>query len=545
MTVEKPAGAASRSPSSLRGVLGVVCLLPAAALCALTQLWPTVGTMVMSFQNARGLGGEAAFVGVDNYAGLFERGAAPGVFVFGVMLAFVRALAVAVVPPVLGWAIARLRGGPATLARGLATLPLIVYLPGAFGLAWFLTLNQFQSSVGRMPVLTDPTLAPLFLLAIDGLAALAFGACASAALFGAAARSRQPRKWMLAAWLGLVATATALGWQVVDLPLVLTGGGPATATLTPLLLAYRLFAQNLDLGPGAAVVTLTVIPVLGLGLLAGIGLALLRPRLTLAAKTDEPTTTSGLAGVVSVGAGLLVAIAVLALIGIYLVPLVAGGASRPLLDRYADSGLAIWSDSWLSPFGGVTVNLAVVVLGAYGIGVLRPLGRHSLWLLVPFAPWFFVAPALQVFDWILIYRSLGVLGTWVALIPPGLNTGVLALLAIAYFGTSEAASARARVGPWVLAIAAGAVWLLSAIYDLFWQLMVGGPRTTTVLTAAIVGVQTRQSSVDPGFWLSLWAPALVLGLLLVGLAVVFGGRLRFAEDSNHGPVRSTQESRES
>ncbi len=542
MTVETPSAVQPRSAASFRSALGIVLLLPAAALCALTQLWPTMGTLAMSFQDIQVIGGDTTWVGTDNYGALFERGPLSGAFLFAAALAFTRVLAVAVVPPALGWAIARLRGGPATLARGLATLPMIVYLPGAFGLAWFLTLIGLQASLGRVPVLTDPTLAPLFLVVIDGLAALAFGATAGVVLFGAAARSRQPGKWMLTAWLALVVTAAALGWQVVDLPLVLTGGGPASATMTPVYVAYRLFAQNQQFGPGAAVVTLTLIPVLGLGLLAGIGLAILRPGLTLGEKDAEAKPSSGLAVVVSIGASLIVAIAVLTLVVIYLVPLGAGGASRPLLERYADGGLAIWSDSWLSPLGGVAVNLLVAVLGAYAIGVLRPLGRQSLWLLVPFAPWFFVGPDLHAFDWILIDRSLGVLGTWVALIPPGLSTGVLALLAVAFFGGSEAPSAR--LGPWVVAAAAGSVWLLSAIYDVFWQLMVGGPRTTTLLTAAIGAVQSRQG-VDPGFWLALWAPALVLGVLLIGLVVAFGGRLRFAEDSNLGPVRSTRDSRDS
>ena len=163
---------------------------------------------------------------------------------------------------------------------------------------------------------------------------------------------------------------------------------------------------------------------------------------------------------------------------------------------------------------------------------------------MPFAPWFFVVPDLHAFDWILIYRSFGVLGTWASLIPPGLSTGVLALLAVAFFGASDGAGGQARLGPWVLAAAAGIVWLLSAIYDVFWQWMVGGPRTTTLLTAATQAVQSLQG-IDPGFWLALWAPALVLGVLLIGLAVAFSGRLRFAEDSNLGPVRSTQDSRES
>ena len=36
------------------------------------------------------------------------------------------------------------------------------------------------------------------------------------------------------------------------------------------------------------------------------------------------------------------------------------------------------------------IQLPIAYLGALGIGALRPLGRYSEWLLLPFSPWLFI-----------------------------------------------------------------------------------------------------------------------------------------------------------
>jgi multiple sugar transport system permease protein len=51
---------------------------------------------------------------------------------------------------------------------------------------------------------------------------------------------------------------------VFDLPFVLTGGGPGTATTSLAILSYKVMFQNIDYGPGAAVaVSATLLVILG------------------------------------------------------------------------------------------------------------------------------------------------------------------------------------------------------------------------------------------------------------------------------------------
>lgn len=517
---------AARPISSGRRVLAWVLLLPAAFACALTQLWPTLGTFTLSLQDSNGMSRETAWVGFDNYTYLFEQGALARSLVFAFLMVLARVLAVAILPPAIGWAGARIQGAAGALVRGLATVPMLFYLPGALGIAWFLALSGLRESGLReaMQLLAEPGTAPIFLMAIDALAAVALGVSLGMIVFGAAARSERPGRWMIIAWLVLVAAAVALAWQVVDLPMTLTGGGPGGTTTTPQMVAFRIFAQNFQLGVGAAVATLVLAPVLVLGLLVGLVLAFARPRLEALDDLRTGPASSGLALIILVVGGLIAAAAALALAGVYVMPLLAGSTDRaPEVET-----LAVWSDSLVSPLAGVGFNLVLAMIGGYAIGGLRPLGRQSLWLLAPFAPWMFVTPALHVFDWFLKYRELGVLGTWVSLVPPGFSVAALATISVAFFGASGDVRGRSRWLPWVAAAAAGGVWLLSAVYDHFWQSLLSGPRASTWLTLMAQSIQ-RLRGVDAALWLWLWAPALVIGLGLIALAVVFGGRVRFAE----------------
>lgn len=513
---------APSAPASRIG-LGLVLLFPATMMCALTQLWPTLGTISMSFQKVDMLrAGQSTWVGGDNYAALFEQGRIAQAFGFALLLAVSRVIAVAIVPPAFGWAISKFRGGPGALLRGLATVPALFYLPGAFGLAWLATLQGLRSSgAGWASWLVDPASAPLFVAFVDALAALAFGISLCAVLFGAAARSSKPLKWMLLAWLGVVLTAVALALQVMDLPLTLTNGGPAGATTTPLVLAYQSFAQFFQIGPGAAAATLVLVPTLLLGLITGLVIAVIRPCIEAVEESAGASASSGLAAIVSI-LGAMVLLAVVAMLAwIYLMPLLGGSEIGPAESR----SLAVWSDSLLSPFAGVAIHLVLALLGGYAIGRLRPLGRQSLWLLVPFAPWLFVAPILHVFDWFPKYQSVGLLGTWAAMIPPGFNVAALAILAVAFFGVPDRASARARALPLMIALAVGALAWQSAIYDYAWQVLLGGPRASTWLLLATQSLQSR-AGIGSDVWGPLWAPAIVIGLFLIAWAVAFGQRLR-------------------
>ena len=116
--------APTRRPAQTgRVVIGLLLLMPAAMACALTQLWPTLGTISLSFQDSQGFGSDSIFIGLDNYAALFEQGRLFQALGFALLLAISRVIAVAIVPPALGWAIGRFHGGAGALLRGLSAVP--------------------------------------------------------------------------------------------------------------------------------------------------------------------------------------------------------------------------------------------------------------------------------------------------------------------------------------------------------------------------------------------------------------------------------------
>jgi hypothetical protein len=87
---------------------------------------------------------------------------------------------------------------------------------------------------------------------------------------------------------------------------------------------------------------------------------------------------------------------------------------------------------------GALVSVGVAYLAALGIGGLRPLGRHSEWLLLVFAPWLFAGTGIfGVANWQNV-RDLGLIDTFFALFPPLLvSVPALLLLTLLCKGLAE------------------------------------------------------------------------------------------------------------
>ena len=79
----------------------------------------------------------------------------------------------------------------------------------------------------------------------------------------------------------------------------------------------------------------------------------------------------------------------------------------------------IWVNTWLPPLVSALVAVGVAALGGFGIGALRPLGRRSELLLLPFAPWLFVGTGPLVVANYTRVRDFDQFNTFLGLIPPG------------------------------------------------------------------------------------------------------------------------------
>jgi len=144
------------------------------------------------------------------------------------------------------------------------------------------------------------------------------------------------------------------------------------------------------------------------------------------------------------------------------------------------SPFTLLRNTWLPPLLSTVVGVTVAVLAGIGIGALRPLGAFSELLLLPFAPWLFVAfGPLVAPAWVgtdhdhpNAFLSL-VPASWVSI--PALFIATLLFRGqAARLRASGAGGAGAAVRAFVLpvlpmvALLFGAVWLWQS-QDLMWQ----------------------------------------------------------------------------
>jgi ABC-type sugar transport system permease subunit len=220
----------------------------------------------------------------------------------------------------------------------------------------------------------------------------------------------------------------AVGLQQFTLPLVMTGFGPEEETMTPVGLVFREAFQQGNLGVGAAASTVLLVLLAVLGVAAVLVVVLTRLRVSVAPWRSRERGTPVNAGAV-----------VVALLALAAVVTVAVLTTRPWFDALGGpepegpAGGPTWQPAVLSAL----VAVGVAYLAALGISGLRPLGRHSEWLLMPFAPWLFVGAAPLGVELFTSLRDEGSLGED-AVFPPILVSLVsLLVLAVLCRGQAE------------------------------------------------------------------------------------------------------------
>jgi hypothetical protein len=329
-------------------------------------------------------------------------------FGFALSLAILPLLTILVVAPLLAYAAHR-AGRPARwlLRLGLA-LPMVCFAPTAFATAWLLGRGRFDAETGEPSwMIRLATWSTLFGL-ICGV---------GVTLYLAALRAREPGRPMRPAVLtvgGLAAVAVvAASLQVYAYPTLLSQG----RTLTPLLAQYQTAFVGFRMGPAAAQATVLLGVLALLGLLATVVVILTGLRVEV-----DPVSRwldhehSGWHSRGAAIAGALGTAGVLVVTAYGLWPwLTRLGGGRPPPGVSASSVLL---NTWLPPLISTVVGVGVALLAGFGIGALRPLGRWSELLLLPFAPWLFVGLgplSLAGFDRV---RAAGQLNTFTGLIPP-------------------------------------------------------------------------------------------------------------------------------
>ncbi|MEV7231491.1 sugar ABC transporter permease [Polymorphospora sp. NPDC051019] len=522
----------------VRTVVGLLLLLPALLALLWSYVLPSVSTLVKSFQRDP-LIGTVEQVGGANYERILEMGFL-GAFSFALGLALVPLLCALLVAPLLAVVADRAGRAARLVTRGLLALPLAGYAPVAVLVFWMMHRSD-PRALSESPRLT--------LIWIVGITSFGLVVGVAATFFLSALRGRRaggrpgPAMLVTGAVLALGVVAAAL--QTYTVPALLTGGGPARRTATPVLDAMQNSLIRMDLGPGSAISTI-LLAVLGVLGLITVGLLLItRARIEWDGWRDRPPSPGippAPSGIPPERAGrpLFLVLLVVALVGFLAVtayavlfPWVRAAFSDGELPMGATSG-GIFVNTWLPPLIGAVVSVTLAAVGGFAIGGLRPLGRWSEILLLLFAPWLFVGTGPLAIANYLRARDLDQIDSLIGLIPPGwVSIPALVAFTLLFRGLEPrwragGGFARTVLLPALplLPLAVVVSWLISA-QQLLWPWLIGqGPGSWTAGLVAQQALYRRIATDDAALALVLPLPMMLLFLLvLVAAQITYLDRL--------------------
>jgi hypothetical protein len=473
-----------------RTVIGFLLLVPAAVTLVISYGAPTLWTI---------------------RTGWGEPFSADG-FGFALSLAVLPLLTILVIAPLLAYAAYR-AGRPARwlLRLGLA-VPMVCFAPTALATAWLLGRGRPAAAAGEPGwIVRLATWSTLFGL-VCGV---------GVTLYLAALRAREPGRPLRPAVVtvgGLASVAVvAASLQVYAYPRLLSSSQP----LTPIAAQYRTAFVSFQVGPAAAQATLLLGVLAALGLLAtGVVIMTgLRVEVDPVSRwlEEEPAGWRSRAAAIAAGFGLA---GVLVVTGYGLWPWLTrlGGGSAPP----GVSSASVLFNTWLPPLVSTVVGVGVALLAGFAIGALRPLGRWSELLLLPFAPWLFVGLGPLSLAGVDRVRAAGQLNTFAGLIPPTwLAIPALLIFTALFRGMAANAlvidRALVRSALPMVALVFGATVLVQA-QDLSWSYVVAADAEH--LTGPLLAV--RQLAELPASHVSvgLVLPVVLVAIFAVGLAVL-------------------------
>ncbi|WP_341720768.1 sugar ABC transporter permease [Micromonospora sp. FIMYZ51] len=541
---------APRAPlgTGIRIGIGFLLLLPALLALAWSYLLPTGLAIARSTTRDRLLGpstqdrllNPSIDVGTDHYRQRFEQGIV-GEYRMALLLAIVPLVLALLVAPVLAL-LADRAGRRARLAtRALLAVPVAGYAPVALILGWRLDRIEPGSLARPYAMLAELT-------AVGGAGLVV--AVATTAFLGTLRGRRRLNDALPAAatvaGLLLIGIIAATLQSFVAPMLIASNRAPL-----PLTNIVALSLARMDLGRGSAEAVLLLAVLAVLGLAATALLLASRTRIEIAERpaahpdTSGPKATAPAGPPAAPGEGSRAARIGLAAAGVVSVGLMLWAAwpwlrrsfrytnDLGLLPGASLGDLLVWT--WLPTLLTTVVTIGVAVAGGFAIGGLRPLGRFSELLLLPFAPWLFVGTGPLAIESYLRTRDLGQLNTFLGIMPPGwVSIPALFLFTVLFRGLEPRWRAGGGLGRTMLAPAAPMVllaglvtWLVTA-GQLLWPWLVGqtpGTRTAAVEAMAQGGTgRVRGDELALGAVLPL--PIMVLFLVaLVALQVRYLDRL--------------------
>jgi ABC-type sugar transport system permease subunit len=385
-------------------------VLVAGALYALmfSYVRPTVWSIRTSTLAASGIEpGEGEPVGLQNYTEIAEQ-LVPATG-FAQSLIPVPLLAIVVVAPLIAYAAHRAGRAGRWGTRLALTIPMVCFAPTALAIAWRL------EQIGVEPPSWPASVRNVFWVTTFGMV------CGlGVTLYLAALRRRDPDRatWPAGIATGAIAAIAVIAvvLQTFTYPLVLTAGGPNGQTQTPVFTIYDHAFRFLQFGASTAAATQVGIMLGLLGLAVALVVILTRMRIEVDLQ-PEPSTTGPVG--VRIGAGIA------AIFGVLVVLAIARYGLMPWATRLGQvsveggpSASSVLANTWVPTLLSSVTGVGIAAVAAFGIGMLRPLGRFSELLLLPFAPWLLVglgplSPAMYV-----AAQEGGLVDTFAGLVPP-------------------------------------------------------------------------------------------------------------------------------
>ncbi|SDT32557.1 hypothetical protein [Microlunatus soli] len=497
--------------------VGWLLLAPALVLMIVQLLVPGIRTVLISLRGSTAFGGsQHRTIGVDGYRHADDLAAALGGSLACAALLLVAALTIG---PVTGLVLARATGITAVIGRGLLGLLLCCYAPTAMVLGLL-----FDSGYTGVAGLMLDTFIIYLPVAVAG-SALLWSTIFRAADVGDR-RTRPSGAGILAGAIMVGIACLAGGLQSFEAPVLLAGGRMVS---TANLILYSLQSARFD--TAAAVCTVLMIIVAALGLAAGVIMIALRARFVLSPVTLSAQRSPGLLKAVAVGIPLVIAVVVVILHRDWVVGLVQAGTDLP----GPDSALVLQTlfNTWVPSGLGALIQVVVALLAGAAIGWWQPIGRHSRWLLLAFAPWLFAGGLPLI---VAEYDARGAeprSEDWTALIPSvWVITPAIFVLSWLFEELRAAAVVGRQRNP--LPIVGAALltlvicWIVQA-QDLLRPMFL----TTRTITAPMLSFRSVQTSfrADGTLWLVLPLPMLLSFAVVAAAALIMLAPVRLVVGS--------------
>jgi hypothetical protein len=507
--------------------LGWLLTVPAAVFALLTLVVPTGQTIVRAIQNwddvAAARRQVPRIIGDDPLTNFWSS------LGFSLSLAVIPLLVAVVVAPLLAAALDGAGTVPRRAARVLMSVPLVVFSPVAVAVAWaqgqHLGPTQIDaarhffllSSEGEAPWAQRFIIGGATLGVVCGLALLGY-----LAVFRGRADGRKITPAMVAVGAIIALATIAVSLQEFSFSWVWETRRSRGQTLGSLQNNTAL--RFLDSGAGAVIATGIGLLLAVLGVAATLVAIKTRLRLRILPADKMPAR-------VPRAVGGFVAVAAVLIVGCWaLLPWLSALFSSNQAPPLFRGTLEMYVNTWVPPLLGAIISVGVAYLAALGIGGVRPLGRGSEWLLLPFAPWLFVGLLpLAITDFENV-RDLNLLDSGLLVRIPPILVSVPALVILTLFFRGQSAAWRARPRAEVsfqravalpalplaglLAGAMTVVYGQSALWSLF------TPRGGVAVQLVLRDNLSLIERVPRGAPVGLATPLLVVVIALIGIAVL-------------------------